>query len=97
MLHNIKVHPNVEKLLKHYSTNGKIGLRPITLPGPGLDFYAPTHMAWPQTPSLYFSLYLSLSLKVKKSNHSSQKDVYILGCFPFNCAGTVDTIHFEIL
>ena len=28
-----KVHPNVAKLLKHYSTNGKIGLRPITLPG----------------------------------------------------------------
>ena len=89
------MHPNVEKLLRHYSANGKIGLRPITLPGPGLDFYAPTHMAWPQTPSLYFSLYLSLSLKVKKSNHSSQKDLYILGCFPTNWSGAAVTVYPE--
>ena len=31
--YNDKVHANVDKLLKQYSTNGKIGLRPITLPG----------------------------------------------------------------
>ena len=32
-LYKYEVHTNVEKLLKHYSRNGKIGLRPITLPG----------------------------------------------------------------
>ena len=34
MTHHYKVHPNVAKLLDHYFTNGKIGLQPITLPGP---------------------------------------------------------------
>ena len=33
MTYKYKVHPNVAKLLKHYSKSGKIGLRPITLPG----------------------------------------------------------------
>ena len=28
-----QVHPNLEKLLEHYSSKGKIGLRHITLPG----------------------------------------------------------------
>ena len=27
------MHPNLDKLLEHYSSNGKIGLRHITLPG----------------------------------------------------------------
>ena len=33
MTYKYKVHPNVAKLLKYYSKSGKIGLRPITLPG----------------------------------------------------------------
>ena len=33
IIYKHKVHPNVARLLRHYSTNGKIGLRPITLPG----------------------------------------------------------------
>ena len=28
-----QVHPNLDKLLEHYSSKGKIGLRHITLPG----------------------------------------------------------------
>ena len=32
-VYKYKVHPNVDKLLKHYHNYGKISLRPISLPG----------------------------------------------------------------